>query len=123
MVSKLKFLVFASASLLAVPIVAFGSGGVPDCTSVEVKKALDNHHRLHIKESAQMGLLITLSDFKTLSKSDKLSECQCTLSVKFMGESKATRANFSVERNGYGEILIDTDDIVGVLDRALLGQL
>ena len=67
-----KFLGLAFAGLLAVPIVAFGSGGVPDCASAEVKKALDNHHRLHIKESAQMGLIIAFSDFKTLSKATSL---------------------------------------------------
>lgn len=68
---KSKFLGVALATCVAVPVLAFASGGVPDCASAEVRKALDNNHR--IKQVIETGFSIKLSDFKTLSKDIKQS--------------------------------------------------
>ena len=112
-----KFLGLAFAGLLAVPIVAFGSGGAPDCASAEVKKALHSNHR--IKQAVSMGFSVNFSGFKTLSKDIKshLSNCECTMSMKMDGEELKKCVEFTAEYNGYNEVVVDIEDMF----RAMFG--
>lgn len=106
---KSKFLGVALATCVAVPVVAFANA--PDCASAEVEKALQNNHR--VKQALQVGMSMSFSDFKTLSKSDKdkLADCQCTAKVKVENESQTFRTKFSAEYNGYKEVVVDTEDM------------
>ena len=106
---KSKFLGVALATCVAVPVVAFANA--PDCASAEVEKALQKNHR--VKQALQVGISMSFSDFKTLSKSDKdeLADCQCTVKVKVENESQTFRTKFSAEYNGYKEVVVDTEDM------------
>ena len=112
---KSKFLGVALATCVAVPVLAFAGGGVPDCASAEVRKALDNNHR--IKQVIEMGFPIKLSDFKTLSKDikNRTSECDCLMSMKMDGEELKKRVKFTAEYTEGNNIVAEPDDIFATM--------
>ncbi len=110
---KSKFLGVALATFVAVPVLAFTNA--PDCASAEVRKALDNNHR--IKQVIEMGFSIKLSDFKTLSKDikNRTSECDCLMSMKMDGEELKKRVKFAAEYKEDNNILAEPDDIFATM--------
>lgn len=111
MFSKFKILGVALATCMAMPIVAFGNGGAPDCANAEVEKALHNNHR--VKQAVEIGFSVKFSGFKTLSKDIKsrASDCECTMSMKMDGEELKKRVKFAAEYNEDNEVLVETSDM------------
>lgn len=85
------------------------SGGMPNCTSSEVKNALESHRT--IAQFKEMFGDVELSDFKSLGQDkefENVMNCQCKITSKKSSESSGI-IDFSAERLEDGGLALDAE--------------